>query len=188
MESKTYDTLVVSSTYDLERLVMYPEKAAVQRTYEQIRHLISSGHIVEVRDKLTNVVVDSIEKLDLLYKPSDYDNRPSEVKNPNEPEEVSSRFIKLPNGTVLDVNTLMNENNEAEKNGYNIPQYIQSTPDVLPKAVVNVELNERKPENNETAAKEEIKEESSKENEKKAEEQTSENNDSSKNKNEGDGK
>ena len=32
MEEKKYDSLVISNTYDLEKLVMYPEKVAVART------------------------------------------------------------------------------------------------------------------------------------------------------------
>ena len=147
-EKRKYDTLVISNTYDLERLVMYPEKAAVARTYEEIRHLISNGHTVEVRDEYSNVVVDNIEKLDMLYKPAGYDNIQEDNVNPNEPAEVSTRYIRLPNGTILDTEVLMNNNTNVQPNGYNIPQYIPSTPDVLPKAIVNVELNEIKPEGN----------------------------------------
>ena len=166
MEEKRYDSIVISNTYDLERLVMYPEKAAVARTYEEIRHLISNGHIVEVRDEYSNVVVDNVDKLDMLYKPADYGlNKEEDNVNPNEPADVSTRYIRLPNGTILDTNVLMNTNNGMQPNGYNIPQYIQSTPDVLPKAIVNVELNEIKPEGNttekvkvETTSKDENKE------------------------------
>lgn len=162
-EKRKYDTLVISNTYDLERLIMYPEKAAVARTYEEIRHLISNGHIVEVRDEYSNVVVDNVEKLDMLYKPADYGVVKEDNVNPNEPAEVSTRYIRLPNGTILDTEVLMNSNNNVQPNGYNIPQYIQSTPDVLPKAIVNVELNEIKPE----GSSEQVKEETSKESEEK---------------------
>lgn len=148
-EKIKYDTLVISNTYDLERLVMYPEKAAVARTYEEIRHLISNGHTVEVRDEYSNVVVDNIEKLDMLYKPVDYGlDKENNNINPNEPAQVSTRYIRLPNGTILDTEVLMNNNTNIQPNGYNIPQYIPSTPDILPKAIVNVELNEIKPEGN----------------------------------------
>ena len=183
-DKKRYDTLVVSNTYDLERLVMYPEKAAVARTYEEIRHLISNGHIVEVRDEYSNVVVDNVEKLDMLYKPADYGLIQEDNNiNPNEPAEVSTRFIRLPNGTILDTEVLMNNNNGIQPNGYNIPQYIQSTPDVLPKATVNVELNEIKPEGTSKQVKEDTPKESE---EKEVKEESSENN--KKNKEEGDGK
>lgn len=186
-EKKKYDTLVVSNTYDLERLVMYPEKAAVARTYEEIRHLISNGHIVEVRDEYSNVVVDNIEKLDMLYKPADYDYDYTKEDNinPNEPADVSTRFIRLPNGTILDTDVLMNNNTSVQPNGYNIPQYIQSTPDVLPKAIVNVELNEIKPEGNTNT---QSKEETTKEFEDKAFKEESSENNNKKNKKEGDGK
>lgn len=183
-EKRKYDSLVISNTYDLERLIMYPEKAAVARTYEEIRHLISNGHVVEVRDEYSNVVVDNVEKLDMLYKPADYGLVQEDNNiNPNEPAEVSTRFIRLPNGTILDTEVLMNNNNGVQPNGYNIPQYIKSTPDVLPKATVNVELNEIKPE----ATSGQVKEEASKESEdKEVKEESSENN--KKNKEEGDGK
>lgn len=184
-EKRKYDSLVISNTYDLERLIMYPEKAAVARTYEEIRHLISNGHVVEVRDEYSNVVVDNVEKLDMLYKPADYEYTKEENVNPNEPAEVSTRFIRLPNGTILDTEVLMNNNNGVQPNGYNIPQYIQSTPDVLPKATVNVELNEIKPE----ATSGQVKEEASKESEdKEVKEESSEENNNKKNKEEGDGK
>ena len=180
MKEKRYDSIVISNTYDLEKLVMYPEKAAVSRTYEQIRHLISNGHIVEVRDEYSNVVVDSVEKLDLLYKPLDYvDSTDENNVNPNEPADVLTRFIRLPNGTVLDTDVLMNTNTNVQPNGYNIPQYIKGTPDVLPKAIVNVELNEVKPEGNTT--------EQPKEDESKADKLES-SEDNNKNKKEGDGK
>lgn len=185
-EKRKYDSLVISNTYDLERLIMYPEKAAVARTYEEIRHLISNGHIVEVRDEYSNVVVDNVEKLDMLYKPADYGLVQEDNNiNPNEPAEVSTRFIRLPNGTILDTEVLMNNNNGVQPNGYNIPQYIKSTPDVLPKATVNVELNEIKPE----ATSGQVKEEASKESEdKEVKEESSEENNNKKNKEEGDGK
>ena len=183
-EKRKYDSLVISNTYDLERLIMYPEKAAVARTYEEIRHLISNGHVVEVRDEYSNVVVDNVEKLDMLYKPADYGLVQEDNNiNPNEPAEVSTRFIRLPNGTILDTEVLMNNNNGIQPNGYNIPQYIKSTPDVLPKATVNVELNEIKPE----ATSGQVKEEASKESEdKEVKEESSENN--NKKNIEGDGK
>ena len=184
-EKRKYDTLVISNTYDLERLVMYPEKAAVARTYEEIRHLISNGHIVEVRDEYSNVVVDNVEKLDMLYKPADYGLVQEENVNPNEPADVSTRFIRLPNGTILDTEVLMNNNNGVQPNGYNIPQYIQSTPDVLPKAIVNVELNKITPEGN---TGEQSKEEISKESEDKTTEEESSEDNNKKNKKEGDGK
>ena len=147
MEEKKYDSLVISNTYDLEKLVMYPEKVAVARTYEELRHLISNGHILEVRDDYSNVVVDSIEKLDLLYKPSDLviennTETPITGNTTNSTVDVNTQYIRLPNGTVIDVNALMQAQN-GQSNGYNIPNYIQSTPDVLPKATVDVTLNEQ---------------------------------------------
>lgn len=147
MEEKRYDSLVISNTYDLEKLVMYPEKVAVARTYEELRHLISNGHILEVRDDYSNVVVDSIEKLDLLYKPSDLviendTETPITGNTTNSTVDVNTQYIRLPNGTVIDVNALMQAQN-GQSNGYNIPNYIQSTPDVLPKATVDVTLNEQ---------------------------------------------
>lgn len=134
MSTKKYDSIVISNTYDLEKLVMYPEKVAVARTYEEIRHLINNGHIVEVRDNYSNVVVDNLDKLDMLYKPTDKEYE-EELKT-GEPEttEVSSRYIKLPNGVVLDTETLMNQDTGA--NGYNIPNYIQSVPNVIPTATI----------------------------------------------------
>ena len=146
MEEKSYESIVISNTYDLEKLVMYPEKVAVSRTYEELRHLISNGHTLEIRDDYSNVVVDSIEKLDLLYKPSDLtvekDVENTTSNNSNATVDVNTQFIRLPNGTVLDVNALMQAQN-GQSNGYNIPNYIQSTPDVLPKATVEVTLNEK---------------------------------------------
>lgn len=184
-EKRKYDSLVISNTYDLERLVMYPEKAAVARTYEEIRHLISNGHVVEVRDEYSNVVVDNVEKLDMLYKPADYGLVQEDNNiNPNEPAEVSTRFIRLPNGTILDTEVLMNNNNGVQPNGYNIPQYIQSTPDVLPKATVNVELNEIKPED----TSKQVKEDTPKESEEKEIKEVSSEDNNKKNKEEGDGK
>ena len=185
-EKRKYDSLVISNTYDLERLIMYPEKAAVARTYEEIRHLISNGHVVEVRDEYSNVVVDNVEKLDMLYKPADYGLVQEDNNiNPNEPAEVSTRFIRLPNGTILDTEVLMNNNNGVQPNGYNIPQYIKSTPDVLPRTTVNKELNGIKPE----ATSGQVKEEASKESEdKEVKEESSEENNNKKNKEEGDGK
>ena len=183
-EKRKYDSLVISNTYDLERLIMYPEKAAVARTYEEIRHLISNGHVVEVRDEYSNVVVDNVEKLDILYKPADYGLVQEDNNiNPNEPAEVSTRFIRLPNGTILDTEVLMN-NNGVQPNGYNIPQYIKSTPDVLPKATVNVELNEIKPE----ATSGQVKEDTPKESEEKEIKEVSSEDNNKKNKEEGDGK
>ena len=122
----------------------------------------------------------------MLYKPADYGLVQEDNNiNPNEPAEVSTRFIRLPNGTILDTEVLMNNNNGVQPNGYNIPQYIKSTPDVLPKATVNVELNEIKPE----ATSGQVKEETSKESEdKEVKEESSEENNNKKNKEEGDGK
>ena len=134
MATKKYDSIVVSNTYDLEKLVMYPEKVAIARTYEEIRHLISNGHIVEVRDEYSNVVVDNLEKLDMLYKPTDREYEEELNSGIPETAEVSSRYIKLPNGTILDTQSLMQQ--DSGTNGYNIPNYIQSVPNVIPTATI----------------------------------------------------
>lgn len=142
MEEVKYITLVVSDTYDAQRLVKYPEKVAIPRTYTEIKNLILNGHVVEVRDEWSNVVVDNLEKLDQLYKPVDYveESTPVNVGDNSITTEVNSKFIKLPNGMVLDVESLMT-NQTTPKDGYNIPSYLQGVPNVIPKATVEVELN-----------------------------------------------
>lgn len=142
MEEVKYITLVVSDTYDAQRLVKYPEKVAIPRTYTEIKNLILNGHVVEVRDEWSNVVVDNLEKLDQLYKPVDYveETTPVNIGDNSITTEVNSKFIKLPNGMVLDVESLMT-NQTTPKDGYNIPSYLQGVPNVIPKATVEVELN-----------------------------------------------
>ena len=86
--------------------------------------------------------MDNLEKLDQLYKPVDYveESTPVNVGDNSITTEVNSKFIKLPNGMVLDVESLMT-NQTTPKDGYNIPSYLQGVPNVIPKATVEVELN-----------------------------------------------
>lgn len=94
---KEYESLVISTGYDIEKRVMYPEAVSVMRNYTEIRRLVSQGHVVEVRNN-GNVVVDDVEMVDLLYK----DEPTSTIENVTE-----NTTVTLPNGISLSYDELI---------------------------------------------------------------------------------
>ena len=119
--AKEYESLVISKTFDIQDMVMYPEKISKYRSFDELRRLVSQGHTVEIRDGFSNVVVDNEEMLVTLY------SEPEEVKEviddtKEEITEVTTDKIKLPNGQIVDLNELMVQ----QANGYTHPNYLEN--------------------------------------------------------------
>lgn len=121
---KLYESIVTSRTYDIEENVMYPEKISKERTYEEIRRLISQGHTVEIRDGISNVEVSSLELLDELYKPAKDETPVMEEDNSISITDPTASII-LPDGRVVNISEIMSSIVQNEDTGQ--PQYLPKT-------------------------------------------------------------
>ena len=119
--AKEYESLVISKTFDIQEMVMYPEKISKYRTFDELRRLVSQGHTVEIRDGFSNVVVDNEEMLVTLYSEPETEE---EVVDDTKEEitEVTTDKIKLPNGQIVDLNELIIQ----QANGYTHPNYLEN--------------------------------------------------------------
>ena len=121
---KLYESIVISRTYDIEENVMYPEKVSKERTYEEIRRLISQGHTMEIRDGISNVEISSLELLDELYKPAK-DETPVEEEDKTISITDPTASIILPDGRVVNISEIMSSIVQNEDTGQ--PQYLPKT-------------------------------------------------------------
>lgn len=119
--AKEYESLVISKTFDIQDMVMYPEKISKCRSFDELRRLVSQGHTVEIRDGFSNVVVDNEDMLVTLYsEPEEEKEVVDDTKE--EVTEVTTDKIKLPNGQIIDLNELMVQ----QANGYTHPNYLEN--------------------------------------------------------------
>ena len=129
---KLYESIVTSRTYDVEENVMYPEKISKERTYEEMRRLISQGHTLEIRDGSSNVEVDNTDLLDELYKPvKDETEKEEDINTVSISDPTTS--IVLPDGRVVNVSEIMSSIGQNQDTGK--PQYLPKT-DELPQITV----------------------------------------------------
>lgn len=119
--AKEYESLVISKTFDIQDMVMYPEKISKCRSFDELRRLVSQGHTVEIRDGFSNVVVDNEDILVTLYsEPEEEKEVVDDTKE--EVTEVTTDKIKLPNGQIIDLNELMVQ----QANSYIHPNYLEN--------------------------------------------------------------
>lgn len=140
---KEYESLVLSRTFDIVEKVMYPEKISKMRNIKELERLITEGHVVEIRDGYSNVTVDSLEMLNRLYGETQ-----STVAVDEDTTDVNTSKIQLPNGVIVDINTLMTVTNEngdfvsaniPNNSTYIPPSYLTPSNDSLPTTGLNIE-------------------------------------------------
>ena len=129
---RLYESIVTSRTYDIEENIMYPEKVSKERTYEEIRRLISQGHTLEIRDGISNVEVSNLELLDELYKPAKDETEVEEVDKTVSITDPTASIV-LPDGRVVNVADIMSSIVHNENTGQ--PQYLPKAEE-LPEVTV----------------------------------------------------
>lgn len=129
---RLYESIVTSRTYDIEENIMYPEKVSKERTYEEIRRLITQGHTLEIRDGISNVEVSNVELFDELYKPAKDETEVEEVDKTVSITDPTASIV-LPDGRVVNVADIMSSIVQNESTGQ--PQYLPKAEE-LPEVTV----------------------------------------------------